>query len=176
MAEEYIDIVDMKDNVIGKDLRSHVHSSDNWHRGIHILIFNSEGEVLLQKRSISKDKFPGCWDYSVSGHVDSGQGYDGTAARELREEMGITTDLTRLVKFRMNYGSNDNHLTVLYGGLWEGMPPKVDMKEVDEIKWHSLDGVRSLIGSGNVPKWFREEMSWWFGERTEVEVVEDYRK
>ena len=52
-------------------------------------MFNARGEVFLQKRSMTKDTFPGAWDSSASGHLDSGESYDACAVRELREEIGL---------------------------------------------------------------------------------------
>ena len=54
-----------------------------------MLLFNSRGELLLQKRSIWKDRNPGRWDSSAAGHLDSGEGYLEAARRELREELGV---------------------------------------------------------------------------------------
>ena len=59
------------------------------HRAIHVLVFNARGEIFLQKRSMTKDTFPGAWDSSASGHLDSGEDYDACAVRELREEFGL---------------------------------------------------------------------------------------
>jgi isopentenyldiphosphate isomerase len=52
-------------------------------------VFNRRGELFLQKRSLRKDCFPGTWDSSASGHLDSGEDYDACAVRELREELGL---------------------------------------------------------------------------------------
>ena len=69
---------------------------------MHVLVFNRRGEVFLQKRSMTKDTFPGAWDSSASGHLDSGEDYDACAARELWEEIGLrvaaTTTPRRLFK------------------------------------------------------------------------------
>ncbi len=89
MAEEIFDIVNERDEVIGKKLRREVHRDGDKHRAVHVLIFNSRGEVFLQKRSMSKDTFPGAWDSSSSGHLDSGENYDDCAIREVREELGV---------------------------------------------------------------------------------------
>ena len=56
---------------------------------MHVLVFNSRGEVFLQKRSMLKDRQPGMWDSSCSGHLDAGEDYDTCAVRELREEIGL---------------------------------------------------------------------------------------
>jgi isopentenyldiphosphate isomerase len=92
MSEEIFDIVNERDEVIDRKPRSEVHARGLRHRAVHVLVFNSRGEVFLQKRSMKKDRQPGVWDSSCSGHVDSGEIYDETAVRELREELGL--DLT----------------------------------------------------------------------------------
>lgn len=89
MSEEIFDIVDDRDRVIGKQTRQEVHRRGVKHRAIHLLVVNDRGEVYLQKRSFKKDTFPGAWDSSSSGHVDSGESYDACAVREPREEIGL---------------------------------------------------------------------------------------
>jgi isopentenyl-diphosphate delta-isomerase type 1 len=89
MSDEIFDIVDDKDQVIGQRLRREVHRDGDKHRAVHVLVFNSRGEVFLQKRSMSKDTHPGVWDSSSSGHLDSGEDYDVCAIRELCEEIGL---------------------------------------------------------------------------------------
>jgi len=66
-----------------------VHRLGLKHRAVHVLVFNSGGEIFLQKRSMKKDTAKGKWDSSSSGHVDSGEDYDACAVRELREEIGL---------------------------------------------------------------------------------------
>ncbi len=89
MSEEFFDIVNPHDEVIGRALRREVHASGLWHRAIHVLVFDRLGRVFLQKRSMLKDMAPGLWDSSCSGHVDSGEDYDAAATRELGEELGL---------------------------------------------------------------------------------------
>ena len=84
MAEEIFDIVNEKDEVIGRLPRSQVHREGHRHRAVHVLVFNKRGELFLQKRSVLKDSFPGRWDSSASGHLDSGEEYDACSIRELR--------------------------------------------------------------------------------------------
>jgi isopentenyldiphosphate isomerase len=94
MAEEIFDIVNERDEVIGQAPRKEVHARGLWHRAIHVLVFNTRGEVFLQKRSMLKDTAKGKWDSSTSGHVDSGEDYDATAVRELSEEIGLIVTQT----------------------------------------------------------------------------------
>ena len=89
MSEDIFDVVNERDEVIDAKPRSYVHANGLLHRAVHVLVFNSRGEIFLQKRSMLKDRQPGVWDSSCSGHVDSGETYDETAVRELREEIGL---------------------------------------------------------------------------------------
>src|SRR5882672_4757083 len=87
--DEIFDVVNERDEVIGQRTRGEVHRLGLLHRAVHVLVFNGRGELFLQKRSMQKDKFPGAWDSSASGHLDSGEDYDACAVRELREEIGL---------------------------------------------------------------------------------------
>jgi isopentenyl-diphosphate Delta-isomerase len=89
MSEEIFDVVNERDEVIGQAPRREVHARKLWHRAVHVLVFNSRGEVFLQKRSMQKDTAAGLWDSSSSGHLDSGEDYDACAVRELGEEIGL---------------------------------------------------------------------------------------
>ncbi|MCS7338324.1 MAG: NUDIX domain-containing protein, partial [Verrucomicrobiae bacterium] len=89
MASEFFDVVNAADEVIGRQPRAEVHRLGLLHRAVHVLVFNSRGQVYLQKRAHTKDRQPGLWDSSASGHVDAGEDYDTAALRELREELGI---------------------------------------------------------------------------------------
>ena len=87
--DEWFDVVDADDRVIGRARRAEVHAKSLLHRAVHILVWRSDGAVFLQQRSLSKDSHPGKWDSSASGHLDAGEAYDAAAGRELFEELGI---------------------------------------------------------------------------------------
>jgi isopentenyldiphosphate isomerase len=89
MNEEIFDVVNDRDEVVGQKPRGEIHRLGLKHRAVHVLVFNSRGGLFLQKRSMKKDCFPGTWDSSASGHLDSGESYDACAVRELREEIGL---------------------------------------------------------------------------------------
>ena len=89
MSEEIFDVVNDRDEVIGQAPRREVHRTGLKHRAVHVLVFNARGEVFLQKRSMTKDTFPGAWDSSASGHLDTKEDYDACALREVREELGV---------------------------------------------------------------------------------------
>ncbi len=87
--DEVFDVVDEQDRVIGQATRAEVHRSKLLHRAVHAWVFNTQGQIFLQKRSLAKDMAPGCWDSSCSGHLDAGEGYDPAVVRELGEEIGV---------------------------------------------------------------------------------------
>lgn len=87
--DELFDVVDANDRVVAQATRGEVHRRHLRHRAIHVLVFNSAGQVFLQLRSRLKDMAPGCWDSSCSGHLDAGEDYDAAAVRELGEEIGL---------------------------------------------------------------------------------------
>jgi isopentenyldiphosphate isomerase len=89
--DERFDIVDRDDRVVGSGLRSEIHARGLLHRAVHLWLFHEDGRILLQKRSLSKDREPGRWTSSVSGHVNSGEEYDTAMKREIPEEIGIPT-------------------------------------------------------------------------------------
>ena len=84
MSEEIFDVVNERDEVVGRAPRKEVHARGLWHRAVHVLVFNARGEVFLQKRSLKKDIAAGKWDSSASGHLDTGEDYDAGAVREVR--------------------------------------------------------------------------------------------
>src|ERR1041384_6019615 len=88
-SDEWFDVVNERDEVIRRATRREVHATGLWHRAVHVLVFDAEGRVFLQKRSMLKDLSPGLWDSSCSGHLDAGEDYDAAAVRELGEEIGV---------------------------------------------------------------------------------------
>ncbi|MFN2508533.1 MAG: 16S rRNA (adenine(1518)-N(6)/adenine(1519)-N(6))-dimethyltransferase RsmA [Chthoniobacterales bacterium] len=97
-GQERFTVVDAEDRVVGEAPRVTVHGNNLLHRAVHILLFNDVGELFLQKRSRLKDRHPCVWDSSAAGHVNAGEDYDETAARELEEELGVSAALERVAK------------------------------------------------------------------------------
>ena len=141
--DEVFDLVDEHDNVIGQATRGEVHAKGLYHRAIHVLLFNSEGQVFLQKRSMAKDTAPGCWDSSASGHVDCGEDYPLTAIRECQEELGVhVQDLQKLAKLPPS-AENGWEFVEIYTGQHEG-PFQLHPAEIQDGRWFTpaeVDGV-----------------------------------
>ncbi len=91
---EMLDVVDAQNQIIGQASRAEIHRRNLCHRAAHILIFNDQGEIFLQKRSAQKDDFPGYWDASAAGHVDAGESYLACILREVQEELGVKLIIT----------------------------------------------------------------------------------
>lgn len=97
--EELFDLINGDDVVIGRVRRGEAHGNPELlHRSVQVLVFGSDGRLLLQRRSQRKDLFPGYYCASASGHVMAGEGYVETARREVKEELGIAPPLTYLGK------------------------------------------------------------------------------
>jgi 16S rRNA (adenine1518-N6/adenine1519-N6)-dimethyltransferase len=92
-----------------------VHGNNLRHRAVHILIFNSTGDVYLQQRSRWKDRHPLKWDSSAAGHVGVTESYDETAQRELTEELGISVRLEKISKLPASERT-DQEFVWLYRG------------------------------------------------------------
>lgn len=143
--EEFFDIVDAQDCVIGSEPRSLVHREGLLHRAVHIFVFNAKGELYLQRRSMSKDTAPDKWVSSCSGHVDSGEDYDTAARRELGEEIGLYEPeaMERLFK-EPACRPTGNEFVWVYRCRSEG-PFVLDPDEVSGGQWIALDTLNRWI-------------------------------
>ena len=142
--KEYFDIVDENDHIIGKAPREECHSNPNLiHRAVYILVFNSKGQLLLQKRSQHKDLDASKWTASASGHVDLGETYENAAARELEEELGIKEKIEFM--FALDIYSKQQKMKAKVYKLRSNGPFKINPKEIEEIKFFSLDELKQII-------------------------------
>jgi isopentenyldiphosphate isomerase len=104
---EIILIVDADNNEIGTAPRHEMRAKGLPHRAAYILVFNSRGELFVQKRTMNKDIYPEYYDIAAGGVVLAGESYDESAERELDEELGIKNiPLTSHFTFSHEDGSN----------------------------------------------------------------------
>jgi isopentenyldiphosphate isomerase len=136
--DELFDVVDGQDRVTGQLPRREVHARGLRHRAVHILVRNRAGRVFLQRRSMAKDLFPGAWDSSAAGHVGAGEDYDGTALRELEEEIGCRPErpLQRLFKIEAREETGQEFVWV-YRAEAEG-PFTLQAEEIDGGDWFTV--------------------------------------
>jgi isopentenyl-diphosphate delta-isomerase type 1 len=136
-SKEILEVVDHEDRVIGTERRGVVHARGLMHRSAQVLLFNSSGELFLQKRSMNKDEFPGLWDSSAAGHLAPGESYHQCALRELEEELGIRHrgGLKELFRIPASANTGYEHCTVFR--CTSDSPVILQEQEVDEGKWLS---------------------------------------
>ena len=152
---EQIDIVDENGLPTGETVdRDYAHRNGIWHRTAHLwLVREKEGriQVLLQKRSATKDSHPGCYDISSAGHIPAGVDYPPSAIRELKEELGVEGKEEDLVFcgdriivwddcFHGQPFSDRQHSRVFL--MWLDLPEDqfcVDPEEVESVRWMDFD-------------------------------------
>ena len=87
---EYVDVLDSSGRRVGRRKpRSEVHRDGDWHGATHVWILNTKGQILIQRRSPTKENWPNLWDVSVAGHISAGEEPVEAALREAQEELGV---------------------------------------------------------------------------------------
>ena len=174
MPDELFDIINEKDQVIGQELRSVVHQRGLWHRGVHVLLFTGDDKLLVQQRSRDRVHAPLALDCSVSEHVKAGEDFYSAALRGLQEEMDVEgIELERLVKFKMNYGPNDNEISVLYKGTVDPAVVRFDPVEIERVDYYSLGELQEMLGNENhnFSYWFEQIFQWYMGNPTALQIL-----
>ncbi len=146
-ADELFDVVDLDDQVVDQAPRREVHARKLLHRAIHVLVHDAAGQLFLQRRSLSKDTFPGCWDSSCSGHVDAGEDYLAAARRELGEELGwhdAGLPLRPLIKLLASPETGYEFIQIFVMGPTSG-PFALHPEEISEGRWIVPDELDVLI-------------------------------
>jgi isopentenyldiphosphate isomerase len=139
-ADEIVTIVDEHNQVVGAVPRREMRAKNLPHRSTYILVFNARGELYVQKRTMSKDVFPGYYDPATGGVVLAGESYEQGAVRELAEEMGIRdVPLTWLFDFYFT----DEH-TRVWGGAFScvyGGEISLQVEEVESVELMTSDEI-----------------------------------
>lgn len=177
LTEEIFDIVDENDHVIGQAARSDVHAQGWWHRGVHAFLFTPEGKLLIQQRSADRKQYASLWDCSVSEHVKAGEDYVTAAQRGLWEELGLRgVTLTPRLRFRLNYGPNDNEISALFTGTADPARVQFDPIEIQRVDYRHLDELKIILQKKTLPlsRWFTQILHWYFGQPAELKIIETY--
>jgi isopentenyl-diphosphate delta-isomerase type 1 len=145
MSEEIFDIVNERDEVISRMPRCQVHRDGHKHRAVHVLVFGTDGRIFLQKRSMTKDTFPGVWDSSASGHVDSGEDYDACAVRELKEELGLTAAAPPRRLFKIAACAETGQEFVWVYQLQSDGPFTIQPEEIERGEWFERGHVADWV-------------------------------
>ncbi|HXX58068.1 MAG TPA: NUDIX domain-containing protein [Thermodesulfovibrionales bacterium] len=167
--EEYLEIVNDEGEVIGTAPRSEIHGNPSlMHRVVHALLFNGQGELLLQKRSQKKDVAPGKWDTSVGGHVSPGEELSVAAKREMEEELGVAGyDLDYLYSYRHS-NPYETELVSTYRCIYDGTLDRISFnrEEIDEVRFWSLKEVQEMLGKQILSDNFEDEFRTYLSYQT----------
>lgn len=159
---EEFPIVDEEGRVIGSATRGECHSGSKLlHPVVHLHVFNSKGEVYLQRRPDWKDIQPGKWDTSVGGHIDYGEEPETALVREVREELGITEFTPERVGRYVFESQREKELVYVHRTTYDGavMP---SAEELDGGRFWTMDEIREAIGKEVLTPNFESEFQKFF--------------
>lgn len=146
---ELWDVYDMNRNKTGRTwVRGEPLQEGNYHLVVHVCIFNSKGEMLIQQRQPFKEGWSNMWDLTVGGSAITGDSSQDAARRELEEEIGLTIDFQDVrphITFHFERGFDDIYL----------IEKEVDLhtltlqyEEVQAVKWASKEEILAMIKTG----------------------------
>lgn len=154
---EYFPIVDDDGVTIGKASRSECHSGTFiLHPVVHLHIFNSKGELYLQKRSLHKDIQPGKWDTSVGGHVDYGEEIPDALKREAYEELNIDTFIPEFITRYKFKSTQEYELVHVFTTVFNGKITP-DPIEISEGRFWSISEIEESLNKNIFTPNFEQE-------------------
>ena len=160
MEEENVILVNENDDQIGVMPKMEAHQKAVLHRAFSVFILNNKNELMLQQRAAHKYHSPGLWTNTCCSHQRVGESNIEAGKRRLQEEMGFVTELEEIISF-IYKAPFDNGLTehefdhVMIGHYNE--EPKINLEEVSDWKWMSLDHLRTdlIRYPENYTAWFK---------------------
>lgn len=155
--QELFPLVDEEGRVTGKATRGECHNGSHLlHPVVHLHVFNSRGEVYLQKRPEWKDIQPGKWDTAVGGHIDYGETPEEALRREVREELGITDFQPQFVEKYIFESARERELVYVNRTTYDG-PIRPSSEELDGGRFWTLHEIHAAIGQGVLTPNFESE-------------------
>ncbi len=153
-------MVDEDDTQIGTMGKMETHEKGLLHRAFSILIFNTKGELMLQKRASGKYHSGGLWTNTCCGHPRDGEELVSAAHRRLKEEMGFDCPLREILTFtyqaNLDKGLKENEFLHVFSGEYND-EPVLNTEEADDWKWTTMDKLKEDTGQnpGNYTYWFK---------------------
>ncbi len=146
--EEMFPITDEEGNIVGAATRGECHNGESMllHPVVHLHVFNSRGELFLQKRPHWKDIQPDRWDTAVGGHVDLGESVEQALARETREELGITDFQAERLPPYVFQSQRERELVYPHRCTYNG--PITPSAETDGGRFWSREEIADAMGKG----------------------------
>ena len=161
MEKEMVILVNEQDEAIGLMEKMEAHEKGLLHRAFSILIFNSDGEMLLQQRALSKYHSPGLWTNACCSHPRNGETILEAANRRLSEEMGMQTELSVLTHFiykaDFDNGLTEHELDYVVKGI-TNENPTINPDEVNAFRWISISDLNKWVTTSptDFTVWFLE--------------------
>jgi isopentenyldiphosphate isomerase len=155
--QELFPLVNEEGHVIGKATRGECHNGSHLlHPVVHLHLFNSKGELYLQKRPEWKDIQPGKWDTAVGGHIDIGETPEDALTREVGEELGITDFLPERVGKYVFESRRERELVYVNRTMYVGeIHPSAE--ELDGGRFWTIQEISEAIGTGVLTPNFESE-------------------
>lgn len=148
MKKEFVILVNKNNKKIGIEEKIKAHKLGKLHRSFSIFVFNSKGELLIQKRAETKYHSGGLWPNTVCGHPRPNENYAQAIHRRLKEEMGFDCKPKKLFCFIYNAGFKngliENEYDCVFIGKFDGKP-KLNPEEVMNHKWITVDDLKQDI-------------------------------
>ena len=155
MSIEYVVLVDEQDKEVGVMEKLQAHVDAKLHRAISVFVFNSEKQLLLQKRATGKYHSAGLWTNTCCSHPRPGESVSDAAKRRLQEEMGIQCDVQYVFSFtyqaKLEQNISEHEFDHVFLGFSNDVP-QPDVKEVGEYKYMSLEEIEVQLAQN--PKQF----------------------
>ena len=146
---ELVDLYDENRVPLGRVAERHAEKGPGEYRVVvHVCIFNSQGQLLIQRRSPEKTVWPELWDVSIGGGVDAGETSRQGAEREVSEELGYDLDLTGLrpaVTVNFEGGFDDFFVVTRDLDLRE---LRLQKEEVSDVRWVTLEETLAMLDNG----------------------------
>ena len=164
MQEELFPIVDENGTVTGSATRGECHSGSKLlHPVVHLHVFNSKGDIYLQKRPEWKDIQPGKWDTAVGGHIDYGETPEEALHREVREELGITNFEPEFIDKYVFESQRERELVYVHRTTYDGeIRPSTEELDGGRI-WTMLE-IPEAMGKDVLTPNFESEFKRYFGK------------